>query len=395
MLQGLCGGEAPFRIVLEEACEELVSFCAEGLQCGLAVGPGRGGTGTRIVINGVVVPLLEVGAGWIAAVGRVLVVVMMMAVGVVLHCRERVELAVLGHRRKQGPAVFCRQAYNLGDFVHLVPLEGDRLLTIHLGLLSLEYWPQGQEFREDASHSPHVDGGSVMVRAEDQLGCSVPYCHNNLIAAEERVQWFVEAAGQAQVANLDLSAGRDHDVGGLEITVQNPVGVQVLAAVEELEHDALDRGWRYGVARLLRVMVDDLQQVVLGILKHHEDALVFENDFHQPDDVWVSELAAEAHLTDGALGNARVADLLALLVRLELFDGHLYRGWSRVGGWREAAGCPDNGDALGIAGSAYRFVNTAVCSTADETNDAVAFGDTRLGLVTSRLIATICIQSVS
>lgn len=41
----------------------------------------------------------------------------------------------------------------------------------------------------------------------------------------------------------------------------------------------------------------------------------------------MSEFGAEAHLTDGTLRNARVADLLALLIWLELFNGHFYRGW--------------------------------------------------------------------
>ncbi len=56
------------------------------------------------------------------------------------------------------------------------------------------------------------------------------------------------------------------------------------------------------------------------------------------------ELAAEGHLADCRLADARVCDLLTLLIRLELLD-------------RELAGLPM---------AARRLVDTTVCSTANE-----------------------------
>ena len=35
----------------------------------------------------------------------------------------------------------------------------------------------------------------------------------------------------------------------------------------------------------LCVVVDDLQEIVLGILKHDEDAFLLEDDLHSADDV--------------------------------------------------------------------------------------------------------------
>lgn len=108
--------------------------------------------------------------------------------------------------------------------------------------------------------------------------------------------------------------------------MQDPVGVQVLAPVEQLKHDALDGGRGNRMSGLLGVVVDDLQQIVLGVLENHEDALVLEERFHEADDVVVAKFAAEAHFTNGTLRNTRVADLLALLVGLELLDGYLLAG---------------------------------------------------------------------
>jgi len=97
-----------------------------------------------------------------------------------------------------------------------------------------------------------------MIGAEDELGGAIPYCHDHLITAEEGVQRLVEATGESKIANLYLAGRGHHDVGGLEITVEYPVGVEVLTAVEELEHDALDCSRRYRVSRLLSVVMDNL-----------------------------------------------------------------------------------------------------------------------------------------
>jgi len=35
------------------------------------------------------------------------------------------------------------------------------------------------------------------------------------------------------------------------------------------------------------VVMDDLEQVVFGVFKHHEDAFTFENDFDKMDEGWM------------------------------------------------------------------------------------------------------------
>ena len=144
--------------------------------------------------------------------------------------------------------------------------------------------------------------------------------------------------------------------------------MEVVAAVEALEHDALDGGWWDGVAWLLRVMVYDLEQVVLGVLEHPVDALVLEDDLDQLDHVGVVEFGAERHFTDRRLRDAGVGDLLALLVGLELLDGEL--AW--------------------LALAAEGLEDAAISATADEANDDVLLRDADLALVANWPSAAVC-----
>mgnify|MGYP005989068821 CR=1 FL=1 len=148
--------------------------------------------------------------------------------------------------------------------------------------------------------------------------------------------------------------------------MQDPVGVKVVAAIEQLEHYTFDGGRRNRVARLLGVVMDDLEQVVLGVVEYHKDALVFEDDLDETNDIGVAQFAAQAHLADGTLGDARIANLFTLLVGLELFDSHLMtlarllsRGQS-----------PTHG-----------LVHPSICTTADEAHNSIAFCDAGFGLV--------------
>lgn len=99
---------------------------------------------------------------------------------------------------------------------------------------------------------------------------------------------------------------------------------------------------------------------MFGILKDHEYALVLEHNLTETNDISVVELTAETHLTNSTLRDARVADLLSLLVGLELFDGEL---------------------ADGLAVAADGLVDASIGTRADEADDAVAVCDADLGLI--------------
>lgn len=111
---------------------------------------------------------------------------------------------------------------------------------------------------------------------------------------------------------------------------------------------------------------------MLSIVKDHKDALVLENDFDESNDIGVIEFAAQAHLANGTLRDSSIADLLALLVRLKFLDGDFVAGRTR----RSFA-------ASSNAGAAYSLVDTAIGSTADESDDAISFSDTCFWLVSS------------
>lgn len=64
----------------------------------------------------------------------------------------------------------------------------------------------------------------------------------------------------------------------------------------------------------LSVMMNDLQEIMLGVLEDHEDAFVFENDFDETNHVHVTQLGTEGHFPDCRLGDSCVLDLLAFLV---------------------------------------------------------------------------------
>ena len=176
------------------------------------------------------------------------------------------------------------------------------------------------------------------------------------------MQGFIRQPGEPEIPNLDLPGRRDHDIRRLEVTMQNPVRVQVLTPVEQLKHNALDRARRDGMPRLLRMVVNNLQQIMLCILEHHKDALILENDLNQLDNVGVTQLRAERHLADGRLRNARVGGLLSLFVGLELLDGEFTR----------------------LALAAEGLVDATIGAAADEADDLVLVGHADFALVAHR-----------
>ena len=64
----------------------------------------------------------------------------------------------------------------------------------------------------------------------------------------------------------------------------------------------------------LSVVMDDLEEIVLGIFEDHEDAFVFEYDFDEADHIRVAQFGTQSHLSDGRLGYAGVLGLFPLFV---------------------------------------------------------------------------------
>jgi hypothetical protein len=74
--------------------------------------------------------------------------------------------------------------------------------------------------------------------------------------------------------------------------------MKILASVEQLEHDTFHRGRWDGMTCRLGVMMDDLQEIVLGVLKDHEDTFVFQDDLMKLDDIYMTQFGTQGHLPD-------------------------------------------------------------------------------------------------
>ena len=122
--------------------------------------------------------------GGIAPARGMMVGVMVRVVVVVVSWAHRAQMGVVGHGRDEWPAFLSGHSHNLNNLLHLVPLEWDRLLTVHLRLLPLEDRPEGQELGKDATDCPEINGRRVVVGTKNELGRTVPDGDNNLISTK-------------------------------------------------------------------------------------------------------------------------------------------------------------------------------------------------------------------
>lgn len=153
--------------------------------------------------------------------------------------------------------------------------------------------------------------------------------------------------------------------------------MQVQQPVEKLEQYRPDHGRWNRMSLRLGVVMNDLEQVMLGIFEHHEDALVFQNDFLQLHNVWMVQLRAQGHFPNGRLRQARVLNDLSLFVRLE--SGTVSGSSSSTGSFCILF----DGELPLLTILPDGLVNTAICATADEANDMVFIADSDLAGVSN------------
>jgi hypothetical protein len=79
----------------------------------------------------------------------------------------------------------------------------------------------------------------------------------HLITRVQALQRLLIQPSQSQISNLDLTLVGDEDVGGLQVSMNYPVVVEVADTVEELPQERLeDANGKLGAGR--GVVVDDL-----------------------------------------------------------------------------------------------------------------------------------------
>jgi hypothetical protein len=74
--------------------------------------------------------------------------------------------------------------------------------------------------------------------------------------------------------------------------VKDPIGMEIQEAIEELKKDRFNHGSRYWVALRLRVVMNDLKKVMLGVFEYHKDTLFLEDDFNKVNKIWMGEFGA-------------------------------------------------------------------------------------------------------
>lgn len=139
---------------------------------------------------------------------------------------------------------------------------GSSMVTGNARQVTGEEGPLHDELSEDAANGPDVDGGGVVLGAQEDLRSAVPQCYDlrrrNPASASgyehpptrpqrptegnQRVSTYLvrvradrdaEGAGETEVSKLEHAAAVDEEVLGLEIPVKDAVGVA--------ERDALQK----------------------------------------------------------------------------------------------------------------------------------------------------------
>ena len=121
-----------------------------------------------------------------------------------------------------------------------------------------------------------------MSGSEQQLRSSVPECDHHGVQVSQRFERRIEEASKAHVCYLDpasLWALTHHqDVGRLQVSVKNPVGVEVVNTVQDLIektfHHSLVHQQRFLVGLGRSVVFDDVPEVILGVVKQQPDLSV-------------------------------------------------------------------------------------------------------------------------
>ena len=103
-------------------------------------------------------------------------------------------------------------------------------------------------FDEDTAEAPKIDGRRVSLHAQQDLGGAVPEGHDLVGQVSDG---HGEGAGEAEVGQLDPTLGVHEQVLGLEVAVEDAVGVAVGDPGQQLVHVALKRG-TWSVSRFTR-----------------------------------------------------------------------------------------------------------------------------------------------
>ena len=116
-------------------------------------------------------------------------------------------------------------------------------------VLAGEERPPAEQFGEDATDAPHVDGLRVLLPRQHDLRRAVP-ARRNVLGHEARVVLLgVRDAREAKVADLEVAVAVEEQVRRLQVAVQHVRRVDVLERAQDLVEKVLavvigERLWR-------------------------------------------------------------------------------------------------------------------------------------------------------
>lgn len=235
---------------------------------------------------------------------------------------------VLGILRQTGPGPLGRRAHDAEDADELVLVgrSGEQgSACVHLG--------------HDAPGRPDVDAGVVRPASEEDVGGAVPERHD-LVA--EGVDGNAKGAGEAEIAELELSLAVNQEVLRFEVSVQDAVLVAKVDAPKQLVHEGLDGPWIQGALVALGVHV--LLEIAIHKLEHQHKFVLGVNNIVKRHNVFVFELLHKRDLADGRTRGAFFGIEMDLLEGDELARHavaaleDLYAGEESVTGKREEGG---------------------------------------------------------
>lgn len=122
-------------------------------------------------------------------------------------------------------------------------------------------------------NTPHVDGGGILPELQQKLWGAIPPCYHqpSVVSAafSNRMPspgcWPIVVAGQAKISNLKDALVVDEEVGGLHVSVQDVVFVEVAQALEKLDHVALDLSLFEVYGRI----IEEARKIVIHVWRHH------------------------------------------------------------------------------------------------------------------------------
>ena len=157
----------------------------------------------------------------------------------------------------------------------------DQKQLVHLVIARKDRLPVDQ-FPQNTGNGPHVGTFAILGVAEEQLGRAVPACGD---IVRDRLVRLRQQTGEAEVTQLELIALVDQEVFGLDVSVDDLVGMHVLNGLDELVNDLFD------VFRVQTVggLFQNVEQGFLHEFKHEVDPVLTFESLFELYDVFVTQ----------------------------------------------------------------------------------------------------------